>query len=101
MLPGGTAQETIQLNLDSLWSGGPFQDAVRATVLEVYDINYHVLARKIYNGGNNQPEEQDAMAVEMQRIRQVIFNSSNGEIASTSLSSDLVLVQMSDGLRRY
>ena len=30
MLPGGTSQESTQLNIESLWSGGPFQDPVRA-----------------------------------------------------------------------
>lgn len=29
MLPGGTIQEVTQLNIESLWSGGPFQDPVR------------------------------------------------------------------------
>lgn len=28
MLPGGTTQELTQLNIESLWSGGPFQDKV-------------------------------------------------------------------------
>lgn len=28
MLPGGTVQETTQLNIESLWSGGPFADPV-------------------------------------------------------------------------
>ena len=27
--PGGTTQETTQLNIESLWSGGPFADPVR------------------------------------------------------------------------
>ena len=31
MLPGGTSQESTQLNIESLWSGGPFQDPVRGT----------------------------------------------------------------------
>ena len=37
MLPGGTSQELIQLNIESLWSGGPFQDPVRGQpfILEV------------------------------------------------------------------
>jgi len=29
MLPGGTTQETTQLNIESLWTGGPFADPVR------------------------------------------------------------------------
>jgi alpha-L-fucosidase 2 len=28
MVPGGTTQETTQLNIESLWSGGPFADSV-------------------------------------------------------------------------
>lgn len=28
MTPGGTTQETTQLNIESLWSGGPFADQV-------------------------------------------------------------------------
>lgn len=28
MLPGNTNQEVTQLNIESLWSGGPFQDPV-------------------------------------------------------------------------
>lgn len=27
--PGGSIQETTQLNIESLWSGGPFSDLVR------------------------------------------------------------------------
>jgi len=34
MLPGGTIQEVTQLNIESLWSGGPFQDPVRVAVCE-------------------------------------------------------------------
>ena len=30
MTPGGTSQEITQLNIESLWSGGPFQDPVSA-----------------------------------------------------------------------
>lgn len=28
MTPGGTTFEATQLNIESLWSGGPFQDPV-------------------------------------------------------------------------
>ncbi|EJD07952.1 glycoside hydrolase family 95 protein [Fomitiporia mediterranea MF3/22] len=59
MTPGGTLQESTQLNIESLWSGGPFADPA-------------------YNGGNKQPDEQAAMAQAMQSIRQSIFNSSTG-----------------------
>ncbi|KAJ3542228.1 hypothetical protein NM688_g5996 [Phlebia brevispora] len=61
MTPGGTAQETTQLNIESLWTGGPFQDPT-------------------YNGGNKQPSERTQMALDMQAIRQTIFQSSTGTI---------------------
>ncbi|EMD36191.1 glycoside hydrolase family 95 protein [Gelatoporia subvermispora B] len=60
-LPGGTAQETTQLNIESLWSGGPFQDPT-------------------YNGGNMLPSQQGTMAQDMHTIRQAIFQSPNGTI---------------------
>ncbi|GBE84301.1 glycoside hydrolase family 95 protein [Sparassis crispa] len=59
--PGGTFQETMHLNIESLWSGGPFQDPT-------------------YNGGNQLPSEQATMAQDMQTIRQTIFESLNGTI---------------------
>ncbi|KAJ3482321.1 hypothetical protein NLJ89_g12147 [Agrocybe chaxingu] len=63
MLPGRTMQEATQLNIESLWSGGPFADPS-------------------YNGGNKLPSEQTAMAQAMQRIRQTIFQSTTGDIDS-------------------
>ncbi|KAJ7054060.1 glycoside hydrolase family 95 protein [Mycena amicta] len=61
MTPGGTSQEITQLNIESLWSGGPFQDPT-------------------YNGGNKQPSEAPAMAIAMQQYRQGIFQSPTGDI---------------------
>ncbi|KAJ7864980.1 glycoside hydrolase family 95 protein [Mycena olivaceomarginata] len=61
MTPGGAAQEITQLNIESLWSGGPFQDPT-------------------YNGGNKQPSEQAAMATAMQQYRDGIFASPTGDI---------------------
>ncbi|KAK7052333.1 glycoside hydrolase family 95 protein [Favolaschia claudopus] len=61
MTPGGSVQETLQLNIESLWSGGPFQDPT-------------------YNGGNKQPNEQMAMATAMQQYRSGIFTSPTGNI---------------------
>ncbi|KAF8157029.1 glycoside hydrolase family 95 protein [Crassisporium funariophilum] len=61
MVPGGTTQETTQLNIESLWSGGPFADPS-------------------YNGGNKQPSERHSIAQAMQKIRQTIFQSPNGDI---------------------
>ncbi|PPR00630.1 hypothetical protein CVT24_005476 [Panaeolus cyanescens] len=66
MIPGGTAQEITQLNIESLWSGGPFADPT-------------------YNGGNKQPWERETMAKELQRIRQTIFQSSTGDIRNISI----------------
>ncbi|KAH9896616.1 Six-hairpin glycosidase-like protein [Cubamyces lactineus] len=60
-LLGETAQEVTQLNIESLWSGGPFQDPS-------------------YNGGNKLPSDQATMAQDMQVIRQAIFESPNGTI---------------------
>ncbi|KAG8221567.1 glycosyl hydrolase family, N-terminal domain-containing protein [Butyriboletus roseoflavus] len=61
MLPGGTSQESTQLNIESLWSGGPFQDPS-------------------YNGGNSLPSQHTQLAQDMQSIRQTIFSSSSGTI---------------------
>ncbi|KAI0646085.1 glycoside hydrolase family 95 protein [Trametes meyenii] len=60
-LLGETGQEVTQLNIESLWSGGPFQDPS-------------------YNGGNKQPSQRTQMAQDMQEIRQSIFQSSSGTI---------------------
>ncbi|KAH9855593.1 glycoside hydrolase family 95 protein [Lenzites betulinus] len=60
-LLGGTSQEVTQLNIESLWSGGPFQDPS-------------------YNGGNKLPSDQAASAQAIQEIRQSIFESSSGTI---------------------
>ncbi|KAF8551628.1 glycoside hydrolase family 95 protein [Imleria badia] len=61
MLPGGTSQESTQLNIESLWSGGPFQDPS-------------------YNGGNSLTSQRTQLAQDMQSIRQTIFSSSSGTI---------------------
>ncbi|KAF9465864.1 glycoside hydrolase family 95 protein [Collybia nuda] len=61
MVPGGTSNEVTQLNIESLWSGGPFAD-------------------KSYNGGNKQSGEREATAQAMQKIRQTIFDSPTGDI---------------------
>ncbi|TFK37018.1 Six-hairpin glycosidase-like protein [Crucibulum laeve] len=70
MTPGGTTQEATQLNIESLWSGGPFADPS-------------------YNGGNKQPSERANTAVIMQNIRQSIFSSATGDIDNVeSLATD-------------
>ncbi|KZT71231.1 glycoside hydrolase family 95 protein [Daedalea quercina L-15889] len=60
-IPGGTVQETMHVNIESLWWGGPMQDPS-------------------YNGGNQLPSQQAAMAQDMQMYRQSIFESPNGTI---------------------
>ncbi|KAJ7678231.1 glycoside hydrolase family 95 protein [Mycena polygramma] len=70
MTPGGAAQEITQLNIESLWAGGAFQDPT-------------------YNGGNKQPSEQAAMASAMQGYRDAIFASPTGDIDNiSSLATD-------------
>ena len=66
MLPGGTWQESIQLNIESLWTGGPFADPS-------------------YNGGNKLVNESNAMAEAMQQLRQEIFVDSSGRIDSVDV----------------
>ncbi|KEP50433.1 glycoside hydrolase family 95 protein [Rhizoctonia solani 123E] len=61
MINGDPISDRIQLNIESLWSGGPFADPT-------------------YNGGNHQPSEQSYLASELARIRNTIFTSSNGTI---------------------
>ncbi|KAF7313804.1 Glycoside hydrolase family 95 protein [Mycena chlorophos] len=61
MTPGGTYQEITQLNIESLWSGGPFQDPT-------------------YNGGNPLPNQTTQMADAMQAYRAAIFASPTGDI---------------------
>ncbi|KAF7324807.1 Glycoside hydrolase family 95 protein [Mycena kentingensis (nom. inval.)] len=63
MTPGGTANEVTQLNIESLWSGGPFQDAS-------------------YNGGNKLPDEAGEMASAMNAYQQAIFQSPTADIDS-------------------
>lgn len=60
-MPGETVQETMHVNVESLWSGGPMQDPS-------------------YNGGNMLPSQQSTMAEDMQAYRQAIFASANGTI---------------------
>ncbi|KAI0339318.1 glycoside hydrolase family 95 protein [Trametopsis cervina] len=66
MTPGGTTYETTQLNIESLWSGGPFMDAS-------------------YNGGNKYPSQREEMTNDMCTIRQTIF-------ASGTTDSKLLLI---------
>ncbi|KDQ10794.1 glycoside hydrolase family 95 protein [Botryobasidium botryosum FD-172 SS1] len=61
MTPGGAFVESTQLNIESLWSGGPFQDPS-------------------YNGGNKQPSEAAAAHQAMESIRASIFASATGQI---------------------
>lgn len=66
--PGGSALEVTPLNIDALWSGGPFEDPN-------------------YNGGNKQPYEQAAMAAALEQIRHTIFTSDTGTIDNIEVLS--------------
>ncbi|CAE7084096.1 unnamed protein product [Rhizoctonia solani] len=61
MINGDPVSDRIQLNIESLWSGGPSADPD-------------------YNGGNHQPSERSYLASQLARIRNTIFTSSNGTI---------------------
>jgi hypothetical protein len=41
MTPGGTAYEAIQLNIESLWTGGPFADPVSSLAKYVAFVHCH------------------------------------------------------------
>ncbi|KAF5366281.1 hypothetical protein D9758_005662 [Tetrapyrgos nigripes] len=70
MVPGGTTTDITYLNIESLWSGGPFADPT-------------------YNGGNKLASEALATAEAMERIRQTIFSSPTGDIDNiTTLTTD-------------
>ncbi|QRW13118.1 glycoside hydrolase family 95 protein [Ceratobasidium sp. AG-Ba] len=61
MVNGNPTSDRLYLNIESLWSGGPFQDPT-------------------YNGGNHQPSEAGYLATQLARIRKTIFDSANGTI---------------------
>ncbi|KAG9098204.1 hypothetical protein FRC06_006652, partial [Ceratobasidium sp. 370] len=61
MVNGNPVSDRLQLNIESLWSGGPFQDPS-------------------YNGGNHPPSEAGYLATQLARIRETIFSSTNGTI---------------------
>ena len=43
MVPGGTTWESVQINIESLWSGGPFADPVRVFRCESLDVRSYVM----------------------------------------------------------
>ncbi|KAJ1304162.1 hypothetical protein OPQ81_008562 [Rhizoctonia solani] len=59
MVNGGPISDRLQLNIESLWSGGPF-------------------ANSSYNGGNHQVSESGYLATQLAKIRDAIFSTSNG-----------------------
>ncbi|KAK7040767.1 hypothetical protein VNI00_009673 [Paramarasmius palmivorus] len=70
MTGGGTTLELTQLNIESLWSGGPFSDPS-------------------YNGGNKQPDEASETANALKSYQQEIFASPTGDVSDISaLMSD-------------
>lgn len=70
-----------QLNIETLWSGGPFDDPVRSCVPCFFLTSDHS-RRQSYNGGNKQPVELASTAQLMQTIRETIFQSPTGDINS-------------------
>ncbi|KZV74228.1 glycoside hydrolase family 95 protein [Peniophora sp. CONT] len=54
MLPGGTVQETTQLNIESLWAGGPFQQTG-------------------YDGQSKPVKDREELAEFVQASRQAVF----------------------------
>lgn len=67
MIPGGTIQERTQLNIETLWSGGKFDDPY-------------------YNGGNKEITQLAGTAQIMQSIRETIFLSPTADIDSKTSS---------------
>ncbi|KIJ56403.1 glycoside hydrolase family 95 protein [Sphaerobolus stellatus SS14] len=63
MVPGGTTYEDLTVNIESLWSGGPFQSPD-------------------YNGGNPTISESSTIHTSMQNIRSSIFSSPTGTISN-------------------
>ncbi|KAL0064548.1 hypothetical protein AAF712_008493 [Marasmius tenuissimus] len=65
MTSGGSTVELTQLNIETLWSGGPFSDPA-------------------YNGGNKRPEEANATADALTKYQQAVFSSPDGETSDLS-----------------
>ncbi|CAE6463560.1 unnamed protein product [Rhizoctonia solani] len=73
MVNGDPVSDRLQLNIESLWSGGPFANAS-------------------YNGGNHQKPESGYLATQLAKIRDTIFTTSNGrqikDVAPLQSSND-------------
>ncbi|CAE6473315.1 unnamed protein product [Rhizoctonia solani] len=73
MVNGDPVSDRLQLNIESLWSGGPF-------------------ANSSYNGGNHQKSESGYLATQLAKIRDAIFTTSNGreikDVATLQSSND-------------
>ncbi|KAF8737327.1 Glycosyl hydrolase family 65, N-terminal domain, partial [Rhizoctonia solani] len=73
MVNGDPVSDRLQLNIESLWSGGPFANAS-------------------YNGGNHQKAESGYLATQLAKIRDTIFTTSNGrqikDVAPLQSSND-------------
>ncbi|TRM55983.1 glycoside hydrolase family 95 protein [Schizophyllum amplum] len=76
MIPGGTTLEMTSLNLESLWTGGPFQNSS-------------------YNGGNKQASQRTSLKTEMDRIRASIFSSSSGTVNCSYAGAGYLFTTMS------
>jgi len=79
MVPGGTTVDIAHLNIESLWSGGPFADPVSFNIKVTHSL---LTPLQSYNGGNKLPSEALATSEAMERIRQTIFSSPTGDINS-------------------
>ncbi|CAE6465399.1 unnamed protein product [Rhizoctonia solani] len=79
MVNGNPTSDCLQLNIESLWSGGPF-------------------ANSSYNGGNHQDSESGYLATQLAKIRNAIFTTTNGR----EIKGDVKPLQSSnDGYGSY
>ncbi|CAE6411034.1 unnamed protein product [Rhizoctonia solani] len=79
MVNGNPISDRLQLNIESLWSGGPF-------------------ANSSYNGGNHQDSESGYLATQLAKIRNAIFTTINGR----EIKGDVKPLQSSnDGYGSY
>lgn len=73
---GQPGQEKLNMNIDSLWSGGPFE----ATVSSSYNVCYYVtrlIVWQTYSGGNPTTPRYQYLS----SIRDNIFSSGTGSMS--------------------
>lgn len=81
MIPGGTSQEFSQLNIESLWSGGPFAQPVREPCMSLLMSLSHISIQG-YDGQSKPLSSRGELAKFVQQSRQAVFASPNGTISS-------------------